>query len=353
MMKQTSIALYFTTLVFFVSCDIIFKDKTYPTYFPAKPVNFKGLNTEWDDYNSDLPMAYGTQYLFFSTNRNSQGDHFDIIGKVINYQSDYSTGVLDVSVDDIIGDFGNYIYNSLKTINTPCNELGPYSGFYQWSKSSYSDIFLYANDCDGNYDISFLSSELVETNRDKGNLSYKIGSIQTLDFLNTSANELYPSFVSKKYKLDLGPNTFVLNTEKLIYCSDKEGKFSIYQVEIPKDTSLIASLTSAQKPESIKLSMSSESNDKCPSINGNLMLFASDRAGGYGGYDLYYSKFDEGQWTPPVNLGKEINSAHDEYRPVYIEAGVAQNNMMIFSSNRPGGKGGFDLYYVGLSVKID
>jgi hypothetical protein len=99
-------------------------------------------------------------------------------------------------------------------------------------------------------------------------------------------------------------------------------------------------------------SLSGSSNDKCPFIFENRMVFASDRAGGFGGFDLYYSNFENGEWSEPVNFGERINTGFDEYRPVLIDEGVSQTQtMMVFSSNRTGGKGGFDLYFAGIENK--
>lgn len=80
---------------------------------------------------------------------------------------------------------------------------------------------------------------------------------------------------------------------------------------------------------------------------GNMMVFTSDRSGGFGGFDLYYSIFSNGQWGMPINFGNKVNSPYDEYRPIITAVYGFDNNFMIFSSNRPGGKGSFDLYYVG------
>ncbi len=62
--------------------------------------------------------------------------------------------------------------------------------------------------------------------------------------------------------------------------------------------------------------LSSDFNDKCPSITNNLLVFTSNREGSYGGFDLYYSLFIDNQWTIPVNFGNKINSEYDEYRPI-------------------------------------
>lgn len=69
------------------------------------------------------------------------------------------------------------------------------------------------------------------------------------------------------------------------------------------------------------------------------LYFASDRAGGLGGYDLYYVTYDE-QWNfgEPVNLGPAINSAGDERDP-YISDGI-----FYFASDGRIGLGGLDLY---------
>ena len=50
----------------------------------------------------------------------------------------------------------------------------------------------------------------------------------------------------------------------------------------------------------------------------------------------------------PINLGPRINSSSDEYRPVIGFSESYTNYYLIFSSNRSGGKGGFDLYFTGI-----
>ena len=48
----------------------------------------------------------------------------------------------------------------------------------------------------------------------------------------------------------------------------------------------------------------------------------------------------------PVNLGPTINSPYKEYTP-YIDG-----DLIYFSSNRPGGKGGFDIYVTKLDGSL-
>ena len=50
-----------------------------------------------------------------------------------------------------------------------------------------------------------------------------------------------------------------------------------------------------------------------------------------------------------MNFGAVINTEFDEYRPALFEEDVDNDrDMMVFSSDKPGGKGGFDLYFVGV-----
>lgn len=78
-----------------------------------------------------------------------------------------------------------------------------------------------------------------------------------------------------------------------------------------------------------------------PSLDasGKRLLFASDRPGGFGGFDLYYAEYRNGAWSAPINLGPDINSKSDEIFPSWNE-----NQIITFSSNRLGGFGGLDLY---------
>ena len=78
------------------------------------------------------------------------------------------------------------------------------------------------------------------------------------------------------------------------------------------------------------------------SPDGNIMVFASDLAGGHGGKDLWYTKYDKGSdsWGAAINLGPSINSPGDDMFPTFRKDGS-----LYFSSNgRANGLGGFDLY---------
>ncbi len=70
--------------------------------------------------------------------------------------------------------------------------------------------------------------------------------------------------------------------------------------------------------ETNKLSFNTEGIEKGASItaDGNTIYFSSDRAGGYGGLDIYYvTKNPAGQWSEPQNMGTNINTKYDDNYP--------------------------------------
>jgi flagellar motor protein MotB len=84
------------------------------------------------------------------------------------------------------------------------------------------------------------------------------------------------------------------------------------------------------------------------SSNGRYMFFtACDRPGGMGSCDIYFSAFNDGRWSEPYNLRAPVNSSHWESQPSIS----ADGKTLFFSSNRPGGMGGKDLWYSVMNEK--
>lgn len=62
------------------------------------------------------------------------------------------------------------------------------------------------------------------------------------------------------------------------------------------------------------LSVGSYEGDPCVPADGRFLVFHSGRAGGFGNVDLQVAFPDgKGEWTKPINLGAEFNTAADEY----------------------------------------
>ena len=76
------------------------------------------------------------------------------------------------------------------------------------------------------------------------------------------------------------------------------------------------------------------------SEDGNQIIFSSDRPGGFGGLDLYISRKVNGTWSPAVNLGEEINNRVNEDRAFLVNNG----STLFFSSQGHQTIGGYDIF---------
>jgi serine/threonine protein kinase len=82
-----------------------------------------------------------------------------------------------------------------------------------------------------------------------------------------------------------------------------------------------------------------------------VLLFGSDRTGGLGGHDIYITRRSaiDQPWSKPVNLGPTVNSPMTDWHPCISPDG----STLIFASDRPGGPGGYDLWQVQIIPTVD
>jgi hypothetical protein len=71
----------------------------------------------------------------------------------------------------------------------------------------------------------------------------------------------------------------------------------------------------------------------------NMLVFASNMEGSFGGMDLFVSRFADGKWSSPENLGGSINTPGNEFFPF-----LDSENNLYFSSDRLPGSGGYDVF---------
>jgi outer membrane protein OmpA-like peptidoglycan-associated protein len=121
----------------------------------------------------------------------------------------------------------------------------------------------------------------------------------------------------------------------LLYAFDPETNGDIYQSDyINRKWSRITKLND---------NINTEYNETHASFSnsGNVLIFTSNRKGGYGGLDIYKSKKDEnGDWGPAENLGPVINTPFNEESPFVTIDG----RMLFFSSQGHYNMGGYDLF---------
>ena len=312
----------------------IFKIGTFPE---DQPTNLIDLNSPFDEMNSNFVSPYlsASVNLIFSSNANTKGDNFDLEARKLSFIQSKETEVFTFSISQIMGQ-NELVRNQLFEINSECEERGPYS----IGPSSGIFYMLFSRDCDGISHIFFNEFEKTAP------FDYRSETFQ-VTLSNENVSEMYPSFYGENYlKGESVPDQGT--PQKMLFSSNKDGAFDIYEADIPSGKNPIQFLGDANPKTIRKLNLNTSSNDHMPFVYGDLLVFSSDRPRGFGGYDLYYSQKTANGWTDPVNFGPKINSEFDEYRPVVSDHIEFANQMMIFSSNRPGGLGGFDLYFVGI-----
>lgn len=299
----------------------------YETIITDVPANLEGINSQHDDYNSDLPYPYGGYYLYFSSSRPSGGLHFDITLRTLSLSYHEKDDVLDVHCSHP-HNLSLYDETLLTLINSSHDQLGPH---LFWGPKEFN-YFFYSDDLGGDFDIRY-THHLKSDFGTYGGTNTLHGP-DTLMVIDSEKDELYPCIMEDQ--------------SSMYFCSNRDNElFDIYSIQLPEADSLHAFFqdTVAMDPD-LNVILSSDYNDKCPFIYRDIIVFTSDREGGYGGFDLYYSQLVGGTWTAPVNFGPKINTEYDEYRPILFPFIDIAQNLMIFSSNRPEGLGGFDLYMV-------
>ncbi len=97
------------------------------------------------------------------------------------------------------------------------------------------------------------------------------------------------------------------------------------------------------KPESFgkRINTDFHESSACYSPDGRTLYFVTNKPGGIGEHDIYYSQLDEkGKWGEPVNIGPVINTKYNE-EAVYMHP---DGKTLYFSSEGHSSMGGYDIF---------
>ena len=150
-----------------------------------------------------------------------------------------------------------------------------------------------------------------------------------------------PSFVDLEWKDDLNMGSLNLSTDGRrmyftgCYWPIGQGSCDLYASH--------KSGLNWLRPYNLGDDINSSSWESQPIISSDSkkLFFASKRAGGKGGSDIWMSvKLNNNEWSPPINLGDSINTPKDEMTPFLH----ADGNTLLFASNGHPGLGGYDLF---------
>lgn len=157
--------------------------------------------------------------------------------------------------------------------------------------------------------------------------------------------------------IELGPDSFnyvhpwISMDELTLYFSSNKpggkGGYDIYKATRTKRTGKFTNITNLGDQ------VNTEGQEVFPALRGDSTLyFSSDGHAGLGGLDIFMSTMKNNEWSKPENLGVPINSCWDEIGMIFDDQEVLDPKSKVpylakgfFSSNRPGGRGGDDIYY--------
>ena len=190
---------------------------------------------------------------------------------------------------------------------------------FQEGPSAYwpnNDIFYFTRSSkkitkDKKLHLKIYSSSLEKTNN---------SSPQEVDLSSSQYNVMHPAIDQEN---------------SILYFSSNQGENEDYDLYFCKIDSIGNYLTVNKL-----LNVNSSSNEAFPFIYRDLLFFASNREGGLGGYDVYYSKFENNEFSAPTILPSPINSKFDDFSFSITDS----LELGFFSSNRK--KDSIDISYV-------
>ena len=126
----------------------------------------------------------------------------------------------------------------------------------------------------------------------------------------------------------------------IYFASDRlggAGGMDIFKIELQANGSW-------SQPFNLGSPINSKDNEDAPFIHPDkkTIFFTSDGHNTMGGRDIFFTKLVNGKWTRPENMGYPVNTtANDNYFTL-----LADGTRGYFSSDRKGGQGAQDIYYM-------
>ncbi len=123
----------------------------------------------------------------------------------------------------------------------------------------------------------------------------------------------------------------------LYFASDRPDGFGGFDIYMSRRTGV-----SWTPPQNLGSVVNSKGNEISPFHDGTSLYFSSDWHDGFGGYDIFRAEKSGKRFTNIYHAGTGVNSPYDDLSYSYD----VKNNLGYITSNRPGGKGGYDIYRI-------
>lgn len=266
--------------------------------------------------------------------------------------------VLDAGVNTKYSEFGSGFFKN-KLIVVSSKKIGGLAKIDPNTKEGYKDLFCLDVDKNGQLSKPLLFSRILNTNENEDQLTFTPDQKQVYFTRSSKRNslefKLYRASLEegsignwlKNELLNINKDGVSIETPhldpsgtKLYFSSNMEGSIGGYDIFV-SDINADGTLGT---PINLGHSVNTTSDEKYPnvSIDGKKLYFSSKGHENFGGYDVFVSKIrKDNSYKAPLNLGNTLNTTYDEVAFFFVT-----KNKGYVSSDRPNGKGGYDIYTV-------
>ncbi len=276
---------------------------------------------EYPGADKETYLLLSREYTWFE-NYNDADKYIQEYNRMVNNMGDSVLVCYEKIIPQLKKDSSSFLIKNMDIVNSENSDIGP---------TVYMNNIVFASD-------RKVFSPINRTDVREGTHFYHLYISNRKNAYAFSKPELFDKNLTSSY--NDGPVTFNDNFTKAFLTTNYKTKHNTYRdlnvfVSIKKDGSWSNDLV----PIFVTHNDCSYMHAFLTSDNKRL-FFVSDKPGGYGGYDIYYSNITDGFLSTPVNLGPEVNTCFNEIFP-YVSA----DSTLYFSSDRPMGLGGLDIYF--------
>ncbi|GAA4455435.1 hypothetical protein GCM10023189_23230 [Nibrella saemangeumensis] len=326
------------------------------------------LVKNYDDLNSDVYLYYAQALATNGKYRDSQkmysrygekqkedmrGRRFTMSYMDMNrfYQDSSSYQMAPLPINTRQADFSPMYYKNGLVFVSARDESGVTKRVFGWNQTPFLDLYFFPDTTQFrqliNNDPAVRPTSTAVLG---GGSAVNLPSDATVDDKNLSKAEKFSRTLNTKYHE--GPVTFSKDQKMVLFTRNntskgKAGKSSDGVKKLKLYSAIDKNGTWTDVQELPFNSNEYSVGHPAFSPDNSKLYFVSDMPGGYGGTDIYVAEYANGQWSTPVNMGKEINTEGNEMFPF-----VDENGNLYFSSDGHEGLGGLDVFFAELKDGI-
>jgi outer membrane protein OmpA-like peptidoglycan-associated protein len=197
--------------------------------------------------------------------------------------------------------------------------------------------------------IVFISTDKSNATKHKKDEKFKNNNAVSIQIARRNAEGVLtqPELFSKNLTTNYndGPLSFDRENKTIFYSTNnvKNGKKIKSKNNLVCQRIFMRTLANGEWQNPIDLPFNSDEFSNCHpslSVDGDVLYFASNRAGGVGGMDIYMVKKEGDNWGNPINMGPEVNTPQNDIFPFIHASGV-----LFFATDGRAGLGGLDIYH--------